>query len=74
MLGVSQQHDNLNLILAANPDLHEGELWLGNLKAANNLRTLKARGIRTVVTVINNIELAYNKQDNMVHHVPLLSE
>lgn len=68
-LGGKSEPDNLHLILPGNPEKRENELWLGNLKAANNTRTLKARNIKTVLTIINNIDIKYAKADNIVHHV-----
>lgn len=57
----------MNLILQAEDDM--GDLWLGNFKAAKNIQALKANKIGTVISVANNIDLTYNPNDQIKHHV-----
>lgn len=48
-----------------------GALWLGNIKAAQNILKLSRENIRTVITVANNVTISYPKHQNIHHKVHL---
>jgi hypothetical protein len=63
------QFRNMHMIL----DVEEtgrhklGALYLGDYNAANDLRMLRERNIRTVLTCAGNLEIFYSNQ--IVHHI-----
>lgn len=49
----------------------KGALWLGNIKAAQNIMNLSKENICTVITVANNANITYPKHQKIVHKVLL---
>ncbi|CAD8173528.1 unnamed protein product [Paramecium octaurelia] len=47
----------------------KGALWLGNIKAAQNIMNLSKENIRTVITVANNVNVSYPKHQKIIHKV-----
>ncbi|CAD8054562.1 unnamed protein product [Paramecium sonneborni] len=47
----------------------QGALWLGNLKAAQNIKQLKENNIQTVITVANNIIVNFKNTLNISHKI-----
>ncbi|CAD8132338.1 unnamed protein product [Paramecium pentaurelia] len=47
----------------------QGALWLGNLKAAQNIKQLKENNIQTVITVANNIIVNFKNSLNISHKI-----
>ncbi|CAK60432.1 unnamed protein product (macronuclear) [Paramecium tetraurelia] len=47
----------------------QGALWLGNLKAAQNIKQLKENNIQTVITVANNILVNFKNSLNISHKI-----
>ncbi|CAD8136090.1 unnamed protein product [Paramecium octaurelia] len=47
----------------------QGALWLGNLKAAQNIKQLKENKIQTVITVANNIIVSFENSLNISHKI-----
>ncbi|CAD8138824.1 unnamed protein product [Paramecium pentaurelia] len=47
----------------------QGALWLGNLKAAQNIKQLKENNIQTVITVANNIIVSFKNSLNISHKI-----
>ena len=45
----------------------DGQIWLGNLAAAQNIQALQDRGIIKVLTVMNGSNLKYNIEDGFIH-------
>ena len=45
----------------------EDKLWLGNLKSATNIKDLKEKGIKKILTVMNEKGKSYNKEDGFIH-------
>ncbi|CAD8086968.1 unnamed protein product [Paramecium primaurelia] len=46
-----------------------GALWLGNIKAAQNIQNLSKENIRTVITVASNVNISYPKHQKIIHKI-----
>ena len=60
-------NNNISTIYPANQTI--GGLFLGNLVAAKQVRTLKNKEINCVITVAAQTGLVYSSKDNINHHV-----
>jgi hypothetical protein len=49
----------MNLILEEDSSLNQGALWLGDYTAANDIQTLKSKGIKTVLCVAAGLNIKY---------------
>jgi len=59
-LGASvDSYKAMNIILDEDSSTNEGALWLGDYTAANDLQTLKQKGIRTVLCVAAELKIKY---------------
>ncbi|CAD8097232.1 unnamed protein product [Paramecium sonneborni] len=47
----------------------DGALWLGNIKAAQNILNLSKENIRTVITVASNANVSYPKHQKIIQKV-----
>ncbi|CAD8178135.1 unnamed protein product [Paramecium octaurelia] len=62
-----KQINEMDLILPSTKTT--GALWLGNIKAAQNIMNLSKENIRTVITVANNVNVSYPKHQKINHKV-----
>lgn len=64
---MKNQNNEMDLILNANKQ--NGALWLGNIKAAQNIIRLNKENINSVLTVINKPNFVYPKHQKINHLV-----
>jgi hypothetical protein len=57
----------MNTIIEAEGNL--GALWLGDYAAANDIKTIKAKGIKTVLTVAAGLNISYPTSSGITHKV-----
>lgn len=59
----------MNVILEEDSSQGTGALWLGDFTAAQDKITLKSKGIRTVLTVAQGLNISYPAGSEINHKV-----
>jgi hypothetical protein len=59
----------MNVVLEEDPVAGTGALWLGDFTAAQDKITLKSKGIRTVLTVAQGLNISYPAGSEISHKV-----
>ena len=64
---ILEQFGNMHVILDEDEQSHQGALYLGDYTAASDLKLLRQRNVRTVLTCAGNLDIFFCNQ--IVHHI-----